>query len=66
MTYFHLEKDEEYLELFETYGRIGFSFFLMKRLRKLVCFLGQMGLSMKLIAKKELIFLFQMAPSRIL
>ena len=38
----------------------------MKRLSKLMHFGGRMGLRMKLIAKKELILLFQMTPSRIL
>ena len=37
--------------------------FLMRRLGKLINFSGQMRLRMKLIAQKELIFLFQMAPS---
>ena len=60
------KKVEEYLRLFETYDRNQFSLFLMRRLRKLVSFGGRMTLRMKLIAKKELIFLFQMAPSRIL
>ena len=60
------KKVEEYLRLFETYGGIGFSLFLMGSLRKLICFSGRMTLRMKLIAKKELILLFQMTPSRIL
>ena len=60
------KKDEEYLRLFETYGGNRFSFFLMRRLGKLISFGGRMALRMKLIAQKELIFLFQMAPSRIL
>ena len=42
------------------------SLFLMRRLRKLMLFSGRTSLRMKLTAKKELIFLFQMAPSRIL
>ena len=49
------KKVEEYLRLFETYGGDWFSLFLMKRLRKLACFLGQMGLRMKFIAPKLLI-----------
>ena len=60
------KKVEEYLRLFETYGGNRFSPFLMSRLRKLVSFWAQMVLRMKLIAKKELILLFQMTPSRIL
>ena len=60
------KKVEEYLRLFETYGGNRFSLFLMKRLGKLVSFWARMTLRMKLIAQKELIFLFQMAPSRIL
>ena len=60
------KKVEEYLRLFETCGGIQISLFLMKLLRKLMLFSGQMGLRMKLTAKKELIFLFQMAPSRYL
>ena len=60
------KKVEEYLRLFETYGGIGFSLFLMGSLRKLMCFSGRMTLRMKLIAKKELILFFQMTPSRIL
>ena len=60
------KKVEEYLRLFETYGGNRFSLFLMSGLRKLACFSGRMVLCMKLIAQKELIFLFQMAPSRIL
>ena len=59
------KKVEEYLRLFETYGGNRFSFFLMRRL-KLVSFGGRMTLRMKLIAQKELIFLFQMPPIRIL
>ena len=43
-----------------------FPFFFMRRLGKLSIFGSQMGLHMKLIAKKELILLFQMTPSRIL
>ena len=60
------KKVEEYLRLFETYGGILFSLFLLGRLRKLACFSGRIILRMKLIAKKELIFLFLMPPSRIL
>ena len=60
------KKVEEYLRLFETYGRNRCSLFLRSGLRKLSNFEGQMGLRMKLIAKKELIPLFQMTPSRIL
>ena len=60
------KKVEEYLWLFETYGGNRFSLFLMRRLGKLVSFWARMTLRMKLIAQKELIFLFQMAPSRIL
>ena len=60
------KKVEEYLRLFESYGGNRFSLFLMSGLGKLVLFSGRMGLRMKFIAKKELIFLFQMAPSRIL
>ena len=60
------KKVKEYLRLFETYGGNRFSLFLIRRLGKLVSFGGRMSLRMKLIAKKELIFLFQMAPSRIL
>ena len=60
------KKVEEYLRLFETYGGNRFSLFFMGRLRKLSFFSGRMILRMKLIAKKELIFLFQMTPSRIL
>ena len=60
------KKVEEYLRLFETYGGIGFSLFLMRRLGKLACSSGRMGLRMKLRDKKELILLFQMTPSRIL
>ena len=60
------KKVEEYLRLFETYGGNRFSLFLMRSLGKLICFSGRMTLRMKLIAQKELIFLFQMAPSRIL
>ena len=57
---------EEYLRLFETYGGILFSLFLMSGLRKLPFFGGRTSLRMKSIAQKELIFLFQMVPSRIL
>ena len=57
---------EEYLRLFETYSGNRFSLFLIMRLGKLISFGGRMTLRMKLIAKKELIFLFQMTPSRIL
>ena len=60
------KKVEEYLRLFETYGGNRFSLFLMSGLRKLISFWGRMVPSMKLIAQKELIILFQMAPSRIL
>ena len=60
------KKVEEYLRLFETYGGNRFSPFLMGSLGKLVCVSGRMTLRMKLIAKKELILLFQMTPSRIL
>ena len=60
------KKVEEYLRLFETYVGIRFSLFLVSGLRKLICFSGRMSLRMKLIAQKELIFLFQMAPSRTL
>ena len=60
------KKVEEYLRLFETYGGNGFSPFLMSGLRKLISFWARMVLRMKLIAKKELILLFQMTPSRIL
>ena len=60
------KKVEEYLRLFETYGGNRFSLFLMSGLGKLMLFSGRMTLRMKLIAKKELNFLFQMAPSRIL
>ena len=60
------KKVKEYLRLFETYGGIGFSLFLMGSLGKLSRFSGRTILRMKFIAKKELIFLFQMAPSRIL
>ena len=42
------------------------SLFLLSGWRKLVCFGGQMSLHTKLTAKKKLIFLFQLAPSRIL
>ena len=60
------KKIEEYLRLFETYGGNRFSLLLMSGLRKLISFWRRMGPSMKLIAQKELIILFQMAPSRIL
>ena len=52
------KKVEEYLRLFETYGGILFFLFLVSGLRKLISFWGQMRLRMKLIAQKELIFLF--------
>ena len=52
--------------LFESCRVFWISLFLMKRLGKLVSFWGQMVLRMKLIAKKDLILLFQMTPSRIL
>ena len=40
LTWLIWKKVEEYLWLFETYGGIGFSLFLMKRLGKLVSFWG--------------------------
>ena len=52
-------------------AELDFPFF-MRSFGKLACFLGQMTLRMKSIAKKELILLFQMqmqmqmTPSRIL
>ena len=52
--------------LFESCREKHISFCFMSRLGKLMHFGGRMGLSMKLIAKKELILLFQMTPSRIL
>ena len=52
--------------LYESCRKIQFSLALVSGLGKLVCFLGRMGLRMKLIAKKELILLFQMALSCIL
>ena len=52
--------------LFESCREKQISLCFMKRLRKLIHFGGRMGLRMKLIAKKELILLFQMTPSRIL
>ena len=52
---------EEYLRLFETYDGNWFFLFLVRRLRNLVLFWGQMRLRMKLIAMKELNFVFQMA-----
>ena len=60
------KKVEDYLRLFETYGGNRFSLFLMSDLGKLAIFWGRMPLRMKLIAQKELIFLFQMTPNRIL
>ena len=60
------KKVEEHLRLFETCGGIWFSLFLVSFFRKLVLFLGQTSLRMKSIAKKQLILLFQMTPSRIL
>ena len=60
------KKVEEYLRLFETYGGNWFSLFLISGLGKLVSFWGRMVPSMEWIAQKELIILFQMAPSRIL
>ena len=60
------KKVEEYLRLFETCGGIWFSLFTSSLLGKLVLFSGQTSLHMKLTAKKELILLFQMTPSRIL
>ena len=64
--YFIWKKVEEYLRLFETCGGIWFSLFPVSFLGKLMLFSGRMGLRMKLTAKKELILLFQMTPSRIL
>ena len=52
--------------LFESCREKRISLCFMRRLGKLVHFSGRMGLRMKLIAKKELILLFQMTPSRIL
>ena len=60
------KKVEEHLRLFETYGGNQFSLSLMGSLRKLIIFWARMVLHMKLIAKKELILLFQMTPSKIL
>ena len=64
----HLEKsrDSKIRRLFDSREEKLFSLFLMKRLGKLISFWGQMVLRMKLIAKKDLILLFQMTPSRIL
>ena len=52
--------------LFESCREKRISLCFMRRLRKLVHFWGRTRLRMKLIAKKELILLFQMTPSRIL
>ena len=64
----NLEKsrDSKIRRLFDSREEKLFSLFLMKRLGKLISFWGQMVLRMKLIAKKDLILLFQMTPSRIL
>ena len=59
-------EDSKILRFFETCREIQFSLFLASGLGKLISFLGWMGLRMNLIAKKELIFFFQMVPSRIL
>ena len=52
--------------LFESYREKRISLCFMSRLGKLVHFSGRMRLRMKLIAKKELILLFQKTLSRIL
>ena len=59
-------EDSKIRRLFEFREEKWFSVFLLSGLGKLVNFLSQMRLRMKLIAMKELILLFQMAPSRIL
>ena len=59
-------EDSKIRRLFEFREEKWFSVFLLSGLGKLVNFGSQMGLRMKLIAMKELILLFQMAPSRIL
>merc|ERR1712074_55006 len=52
--------------LFESCREKRISLCFMKRLGKLIHFGGRTRLRMKLIAKKELIPLFQITPSRIL
>ena len=59
-------EETKFLRLFETCRAFWISLFLMRRLRKLILFWARVGLRMKLTAMKELIFLFQMAPNRIL
>ena len=68
VTALSLEKsrDSKIQRLFEFREEKWFSLYLVSGLGKLAIFWGRMRLRMKLIAQKELIFLFQMAPSRIL